>query len=195
MKRYAIVNGQGKVVRTMLCEEEQSFAQAQADEAIVENGTAGIDTHYFDGKEFAVIPPQPSAADVWDYVSRTWGDPRTLDERKADKWADMKAARAAAISSPLVTPFGVFDCDTGAAASIAAAAQYASAMLQAGLADDIDFTLADNSTVTLKPADLIGVGLLLGLQVQKAFAAGRGVRAQIEATTTAAAVAAVTWPT
>lgn len=136
------------------------------------------------------VPAQPSGAYVFDWTTKQWYDPRTLQDLKDEHWTLMKLARAAAIDAPLPTPYGVFDSDASARTSITDAVL----MLQkVGPAGTIDFTLADNTVVTLTTAQMVQVGLLLGQKVQQAYTIARARRTQIEAATTPAEVEAVTW--
>jgi hypothetical protein len=124
-------------------------------------------------------------------------DLRTLEQRRADKWAELKAARAAAEAAPLATPYGTFDCDAVSQARIANAAllmQTQAAELQPGAMPTIDFTLYDNSSVTLTAGQMVEVALRMGAQVQAAFATGRALREALDAAQTAEAVSALAWP-
>lgn len=118
---------------------------------------------------------------------------RTINQLKADKWNEMKAARDAALLAPLVTPFGTFDASVPAQKSITDAVLMLQTLASLGTPTDIDFTLADNTTVTLTTPQMVQVGLMLGQRTQQAYAQARALRAQIESATDAAAVAAITW--
>jgi hypothetical protein len=120
----------------------------------------------------------------------------TLEQLKATKWAEIKAARRIAIHAPLVTPYGTFDADDEARNNIAQTAQLVQTQAQSLSPETnptIEFTLADNSVATLTAAELVEVAVLLGQQVQAAYGRGRQVRAAINAATTAEEVEAVTW--
>lgn len=131
---------------------------------------------------------------AWEQVADAAGP--TLEQLKALKWAEMKAARRDAIQAPLATPYGTFDADEEARINIAQTAQFAQTEAQSlapGANPAIEFTLHDNSVVTLTAQQMIQVALLLASQVQTAYARGRQVRVAIEAAATPEAVAAITW--
>lgn len=124
-------------------------------------------------------------------------DLRTLEERRAARWEQIKAARAAAETAPLPTPYGTFDCDPVSQARIANAAllmQTQADQLQPGEAPTVDFTRYDNSVVTLTAGQMVEVALRMGAQVQAAFATGRALREQLDAAATIEQIEAVAWP-
>lgn len=119
--------------------------------------------------------------------------PPTIAEVRLTKWAEMKLAREAAITEPLTTPYGVFDADRLSQTNITNAILLLQNLAALGTPDTVDFTLANNSTVTLTTAQMVQVGVCLGAQSQAAYAMGVLKRAAIEAATTIAAVEAITW--
>ena len=72
--------------------------------------------------------------------------------------------------------------------------QTMAATLQPGEVPTIDFTLADNTVVTLTAGQLVEVALHMGAKVQAAHATGRALRDAIDAAATAAEVDALSWP-
>ena len=140
------------------------------------------------------IPEQPSAHHAWDWAAKVWADPRTLADLKAAKWVQIKAAREAAIKAPLVTPYGTFDADADARANITDTILLLQTMEAMGQPGEVDFTLEDNTVLTVTTAQMVMVGLLLGQQVQGAYNTGRLLRGAIEAASTAEEVAAIAWP-
>lgn len=78
--------------------------EADAPEVLTQAGEAILldETHFngyiVAGQHFA-LPAQPSPAHVFDYTSKTWVDPRTLDEVKAIKNAAIDRARGVANTS------------------------------------------------------------------------------------------------
>ena len=129
-----------------------------------------------------------NVAGVW-----LWRDDRTLAETKADKWAELKQARNAAVQAPVSTPFGVFDADDAAQANITKRVLMINNIPAVSLPTTIEFTRHDNTVATLTPAQMVQVGLLLGAQVEAAFAKGRALRAATEDAKDVAAVAAIKW--
>lgn len=139
------------------------------------------------------LPPQPSPNHTFNWHTKQWEDPRTLTDLKATQWTQIKQARTAFIDAPLVTPYGTFDSDAAGRTSITDAVLLANNLTALSLPVAIEFTLADNSVVTLDAAQIVEVGLLLGQKVQHAHPHSQALRAQIEAATTKEAVESVTW--
>lgn len=123
----------------------------------------------------------------------TWHDPRALEKVKEDVWEGIKLSRAAAIEEDLVTPYGVFQCRPDDRQNLTDSIILAQTLAAAGQPVNIDWTLADNSVVTLTAAQLTEVGLLLGQKIQAAHTYTRTLRAVVDAATTPAEVLAVTW--
>lgn len=149
--------------------------------------------HLIEGGKRIEFAPKPSPFHQFDYTLKQWIDPRTLQDLKDAKWTAIKQARAAAIDSPLVTPYGTFDSNVAARTSITDAVLMLQTLEGLGQPTTIDFTLANNSTVTLTTAQMVQVALLLGAQVQVSHARSRALRLQIEAATTPEGVAAIVW--
>lgn len=150
-------------------------------------------THYAVGGTFVAFPASPSTNHRWDWATKAWADPRTLAQHQTDKWTQIKAARDAAINAALTTPYGMFDCNEASRTNITDAVLMLQTLAGLGTPTTIDFTLADNSTVTLTTTQMVTVGLLLGQKVQTAHGQGRARRAAIDAATTTAQVDAVVW--
>lgn len=149
---------------------------------------------YMVGGVWIAKPVQPSANHVWDKSNKVWLDPRTLDDLKTEKWESMKVAREAVFNAPLVTPFGTFDSDETARKNITDTIMLLQNIDAMGMGPaSTNFTLYDNSVVSINTLHMVQVGLLLGQKVAQAYARGRVVRDAINAATTTAQVEAVTW--
>lgn len=139
------------------------------------------------------IPEQPEPYCVWDWKTKTWVDRRTFDALKVDAWERIKSSRTAALSEPLITPFGVFDADAAGQESITRGVLLANNLAALGYPAAINFTLHDNTVKVLSGSAMVQVGLLLGLRVQQIRNIGTALREQINAATTAQALDAITW--
>lgn len=133
------------------------------------------------------LPPQPFMR----WVDGAWVDVRDLEQKKADKWEEVKAARDAAEHGGFTWDGSAFDSDPGSQTKIIGAAQLANMSPASFL---MDWTLKDNTVRTLTGAQMIAVGQALGVHVNAQHVLGRTLRQQIEAATTAAEVAAIHWP-
>lgn len=150
---------------------------------------------YYLNDQWVVKPSRPSSKHVWNKITKQWEDPRTIEQIKLEKRAEINQAREAEFDAPLVTPHGTFDSDPKARTSITDAVLLAQTLQSLGTPTTIDFTLYDNSTVTLDTAGMITVGLMLGQKIQAAHAKSRALKAQIEAATTKEQIDAIKWPT
>ena len=146
-------------------------------------------------EERAAKQNQPSRSHRWDNTLMAWVDTRDLAQIKADRWEAIKAARAAAEFGTFVWDGSTFDADDVSQRRIQGAAQLAMLAAAAEQPFEIDWTLTDNTVRTLSGADMIAVGMAMGMHVVAQHAIARSLRATIEseATTTPAEVEAVQW--
>jgi hypothetical protein len=167
---------------------EQVFTQSLHDAA-----TWTSENLYFAAGELQVLPQRTAPYHTWDWDALQWADKRTLDVAKQARWSRIKEFREDALTSPLTTPFGVFDAAASAQKSITDAVLMLQTLSGLGTPTTIDFTLADNTTATLTTEQMVQVGLLLGQRTQQVYAKARELRARIEAATTKEEVEAVAW--
>lgn len=186
---YATVGPQGQVLQIGSHAVEIDGART-----VAVGGWVDAASQYIDETDAVVdMPPQPSAEHVFDWATHAWIDPRTLAQHQAARWEAMKVAREVAISAPLSTPYGTFDATPAARTNITDAVLMAQTLAAAGSPVAIDFTLADNSVVTLSAAQMVEVGLCLGARTQAAYATARALRAAIAAATSIEDVLAIEW--
>lgn len=138
-------------------------------------------------------PTQPSEHHVFNWVTKQWEDPRTVQDFKDAKWVSIKEAREAAINAPLITPYGTFDSDPKSRQNITDAILLLKSLEDLGSPGTIDFTLADDTARTLNTAEMVMVGLLLGQKIQAAHAQARALRGALDLATTKEEVEAITW--
>lgn len=150
----------------------------------------GADTHYVQKGRLIAIPPRPSINHSFDYALKEWVDLRTLDERKAEKWEEIKAAREAAEFGGFTWDGSTFDSDELSQQRIAGAVQFAN-LNPTGFV--IDWTLADNTVRTLNAQEMTAVGVAMGQHVNAQHAKARLLRQQIEAATTEAELDVIVW--
>lgn len=148
----------------------------------------GTQTNERTGK---TIPPQPSMHHAYDAQADMWLDARTLDSVKAHTWERIKAARNTAETADFLCGGGLYQVDKD---RIVGAAQLALIAQAAGQPYSIDWTLSDNTQVTLDAAGMMAVGAALGEQVATTFAIGRELRGQIAAATSIDTLEAIVWP-
>lgn len=154
----------------------------------VDDGIDLADKYIVDGV-LADRPARPSERHMFNYTTGQWVYGRDLDEAKALKWAEIKAARFAAEYGGFEWGGSPFDSDSVSQQRLSGAVQLA--QMDSGFS--IAWTLADDTVRTLNQVEMISVGVALGIHVQTGFAKGQALRAQIDAATTQAEVQAVVW--
>lgn len=192
MKYTVYAEATGQIQRIIDCSPDLIDMQLLEGEAFVEGAPDFSGAGYLSGGQLVSVGNAPGPHHVFDFAAKQWVDPRTLDQIKAAKWSALKAARDAAEFGGFTWDGSVFDSDLTSQSRIQGAVQLA------GLAPasfGIDWTLADNSVRTLDAAQMTAVGEALGTHVLTQHTIGRGLRAALEAATTAAEVDAIAWPT
>lgn len=140
------------------------------------NGGAGLAAQQIVPVGFVlIIVPQV----IWDEGAAT----TNLPALQSAVWEQVKARRDAAIDGGATTPSGVVDSDALSRSNISGAVLAAVIAQAAGAPFSMDWTLKDNSVVTLDAADMIAVGLAVMSHVNSAHAVARVLRATIEAAT------------
>ncbi|MGX9712622.1 DUF4376 domain-containing protein [Janthinobacterium lividum] len=137
------------------------------------------------------IPPQPSEHHEYDAVADMWIDARTLDGVKVRTWERIKAARSVAETADFMCGGVLYQADKD---RIVGAAQLALIAQAAGQPYSIDWTLSDNTHLTLDAAGMIAVGAALGAHVAEAFSIALHLRGLIAAATSFDALEAIAWP-
>lgn len=148
---------------------------------------------YVSNNELIARQLKPSNQHTFNFATKQWQDPRTLQDLKDAQWTLIKQAREAALTAPLTTSFGIFDADEKAQASITKSIMLLQTLEALGTPGSVDFTLADNSVVVLTLTQMVEVGLTLGAREQAVRATATARRVQIEAATSQVEVEAVTW--
>ena len=189
--KYAIFTGSGQILRTISCPAADLAANvAQGESSLEVGGLISDDSHYIDGGLPVAFTARPSTFHTFDYTTKAWTDPRTLQDLKDAAWERIKAARETHIDAPLTTPYGTFDSGPKDRTNITDGVLWLQTL---ATPTSIDVTLADNTTATLTTTEMIAVGLLLGQKVQAAHANARVRRAEIEASTTKEQIDAIVW--
>ncbi|MDD2767072.1 MAG: DUF4376 domain-containing protein [Candidatus Moranbacteria bacterium] len=135
------------------------------------------------------LPPQPSTNHTFNYTTKQWEDPRTLQDLKDAQWTLIKQARSNAEYAGFTWDGSTFDSDAISQNRITGAV----ALAQMSDQFSIGWVLANNQVRTLNQTDMMQVGAALGQHVAAQFAKGVLLREQIEAAATKAEVEAVVW--
>lgn len=148
---------------------------------------ATVDTHYVLDGVIKAYPAKPNEGVAWDLSTESWII--QLDEVKALKWEEMKTRRNDDEFGLMTYLSGVYEVDALSQRRIQGAVQLAA--LDPTMT--MDWTLADNSAVTLTAAEIIGLGVALGQHVNAQHVKSRLVRASIDSATTLSELDAISW--
>lgn len=124
-----------------------------------------LNMYYQDG--WVAMPAQPTQHHTFDYSIKQWIDPRTLDEIKAQKWAEIKSQRDQLEFGGFEFEGNTYDSDQVSQSRIMGAAV-------AGI--DQIWTLSDNSTVELNASQLQQLYAALQAHIASAHERGRIAR-------------------
>lgn len=122
---------------------------------------------YWNGNAFVSIGESPSPYHVFDYTTKQWIDPRSLDEIKVQKWAEIKSQRDQLEFGGFEFEGNIYDSDQVSQGRIMGAAV-------AGI--DQTWTLADNTTVELSASQLQHLYAALQAHIANAHERGRIAR-------------------
>jgi hypothetical protein len=136
-----------------------------------------------------VLPEQPSSHHTFNWQTKQWEDPRTLQDLKAAQWTAIKQARSNAEYAGFTWDGSTFDSDAISQNRITGAV----ALAQMSSTFSIGWILKDNTVRTLNQSDMLQVGAALGAHVAAIFAKGVLLREQIESATTVQQIEAVVW--
>lgn len=153
------------------------------------DGSAYPEDLYEDAGVVLKKPPKPTPSHVFNYTTKQWEDPRTLQDLKNAQWTTIKQARSAAEYAGFTWDGSTFDSDATSQNRITGAV----ALAQMASTFSIGWVLADNTVRTLNQSDMLQVGATLGVHVAAIFAKGVLLREAIEAATTRETVESIVW--
>ena len=142
-------------------------------------------TDYFDSDmhDFVSIGDAPTDNHTFDYSFKQWRDTRSLDDLKAQKWAEIKSERDRIEFGGFEFEGNIYDSDQISQGRILGAAS-------AGLSQL--WTLADNTTVNLTADQLVRIYQALQTHTASVHQRGRIAREVIMSATTKEDVESVT---
>lgn len=151
------------------------------------------------GKESPITPlpekaPQPSMWHAWDPVRWCWDlPPGALDKAKEAAKLRINIARNAAERSGFEAYGKTFDSDDDSIKRILSTSQAAAASKAAMVPLSVDWTCADNSTITLDADMLIALPLHMAMAGNAIHGRAKALKADIDAATTIEEIDAVVW--
>jgi len=127
----------------------------------------------------------------WKMPERILQDNRTLQIAKDEKWKEIKWIRQRKENSSFTVNGLILSVDL---AHISGAVQLAIIAKTAMQPFSINWTLVDNSVVTLDADQMIAIGIACGTYISNIYDTARTLRISIDLATTNAEVDAITWP-
>lgn len=144
MKRV-FINEEGAIIYKLSGSGEMVELNTASDAIYVDDIEPANPTDYWNGEEFISIGEPPSPNLMFDYATKLWTDPRSLDEIKAQKWSEIKSQRDHLEFGGFEFGGNIYDSDQVSQGRIMGAAA-------AGV--DQTWTLANNATVELTTLQL-----------------------------------------
>ena len=126
-------------------------------------------TDYFDSEanKFVSIGDPPTPHHIFDYTSKQWIDPRSLDDIKAQKWTEIKSQRDQIEFGGFEFDGNIYDSDQVSQGRIMGAA--------AASTDQV-WTVTDNTTVELSASQLQQLYAALQAHIASVHERGRIAR-------------------
>lgn len=177
VKRVFLDNS-GKIISSIEGDAQVVVLNTPSNAIFVDNINYQQDSDYWDFDLFQFVPlgSAPSQYHVFNYTTKEWYDPRTLDELKTEKWTELKRQRDMFEFGGFTWNGGTYDSDRTSQSRI----------IMASLSDAPQtWTLADNSAVDLTAAELTQLAAALREHIAIAHARGRSAREALEAATSA----------
>ena len=183
MKRV-FLNDDASILSVLEGNQELISLNTPKDAKFVDDIEYVSSTDYFDSatSTFVSIGEPPSTHHTFDYTTKQWIDPRTLDEIKTQKWAELKSQRDRLEFGGFEFEGNIYDSDQVSQGRIMGAAS-------AGV--DQVWTLADNTTVELSALQLQQLYAALQAHVASVHERGRIARLAIGAAETKEEVEAI----
>ena len=168
MKRV-LLNDDASILSVLEGNQELVSLNTPSDAKFVDDVDYVLSTDYFDSatNTFVSIGETPSRHHAFDYISKQWVDPRSLDEIKAQKWAEIKSQRDQLEFGGFEFEGNIYDSDQVSQGRIMGAAV-------AGI--DKTWTLADNTTVELSASHLQQLYAALQAHIASVHERGRIAR-------------------
>ena len=164
----------GRVVSSGTTQLPQSLVSDTLDVLVGAEGRPGAS--YVEAGCVVELPGKPSVHHVFDWTAKAWVDPRSLQDLKGARWAEVRRERDRAEFDGFTWDGSRFDSDALSQQRITGAVTLA--MMNSAFS--IDWTLADNTVRTLNAADMIAVGVALGQHVNACHERARVLRGEID---------------
>ena len=179
----------GEIFQTGSCGRNQLEYQEIPGLTLLE-GFAVVGKDYVDESGAVVtLPDKPSVHHKFDYPTKTWVDPRSLEDHKTAQWTLIKAARNEAEFGGFTWDGSMFDSDQVSQARIQGAVLLATSNPDFA----VDWTLEDNTVRSLTADDLIAISQALGEHVSLQHSRARDARALLDQATSISEVQSISF--
>ena len=190
MRKSAVfyeANGMITRVRTGMAESVDADIAEDGRTHLLLDGAVDITNKYVSGGDLVSMPEQPSEHYEFNYETEQWQ--LNLEIAKKEKWREIKNSRTMEEYGEFAWNSQSFQCNEISQQRLWGIVQRA----QADSSLTMDWTLTDKSVVTLTAAQFTEIGESLSDHINACHVKARGLRSEIEAAETEAALAAITW--
>lgn len=136
--------------------------------------------------------PKPSKWHDWSKAASSYV--LNMTRAKQEQWDAIKEKRTEIENAGFYWQTYLFDSDPISQSRIQGAVQMAQIALSQNQPFSIDWTIANDTVVTLSAQDMVSVGLALGSHINQCHVIGRQLREQIDAAQTPEVLESVVWP-
>ena len=119
---------------------------------------------------------------------------RSIDEQRAAKWEEIKTERDKREQAGTPYMGKTLDCDEKSIQRITVAVQAAQSAISIGSDFALDWTMQDNSVITMTAAQVCGMSVAIAKNSNGLHKIARELREKIEAATTETDLSAIVWP-
>ncbi|EPA2504286.1 DUF4376 domain-containing protein [Acinetobacter baumannii] len=178
----AIVSKHGELL-FQISGNDETVKLNTPDDCLAVEDPPSSNMYYYNG-EWVEMPVKPTPHHIFNFQMKDWVDPRSLDQAKEQKWLEIKQMRETTEFGGFIFEGNKFDSDEKAQSRIIAAS---------ALGVDVEWTLFDNSVVTLSGDKLKLLKQALAEHVSMCHSRSRQARERIFAAMTIEELEAITF--
>lgn len=181
MNAYSIYDlATGKILRSVSVPEKMLKHQYNSKTQGVLLGETDDSKYFVQAGKLVRIPEQPSRDFQFNWKTKEWEDPRSLEDLKYLKWLEIKEARNAAEFAAFTYKRMKFDNDPTSWRRLSDYISAAKSAISLGEPFSVEFTLANDKVVTLSSTDLVNIEFARIRNVMKVFSHALKLRKQIQ---------------
>ena len=196
MNAYSIYDlATGKILRSVSVPEKMLKHQYNSKTQGVLLGETDDSKYFVQAGKLVRIPEQPSRDFRFNWKTKEWEDPRSLEDLKHLKWLEIKEARNVAEFAAFSYKRMRFDNDPTSWRRLSDYISAAKSAISLGEPFSVEFTLANDKTVTLSSTDLVNIEFARIRTIIEVFSHARKLRKQIQEAKSKEELAEVFWNT